>query len=111
MTKTLVQIRNQIEQLEREADDIRAKEVAGVVQRIKTAIEFYGLVEDDLFGPARKTPVESGKKALVKKPKKQLAPAKYRDPSTGRTWTGHGKRPGWFVQATESGVKPEELAM
>ena len=111
MARTLAQIKKQIEQLEKEAEKVRAKEVAGVIERIKTAIEFYGLTADDLFGSARKTAVGGGNKATSKKQKKQPAPAKYRDPATGKTWTGHGKRPGWFVQAVEGGVKPEEMAV
>lgn len=30
------------------------------------------------------------------KPAKKALPAKYRDPETGKTWSGKGKRPGWF---------------
>jgi DNA-binding protein H-NS len=111
MARTLVQIRNQIEQLEKEAKEVHAKEVAGVIQRIKTAIDFYGLVPKDLFGPEQKKVVEGDKKAVLKKPKKQPAPPKYRDPATGKTWNGHGKRPGWFVMAIESGMKAEDLAV
>jgi DNA-binding protein H-NS len=110
MPRTLVQIKNQIEQLEKEAEEVRTREVAGVIQRIKTAIEFYDLTANDLFGPGRKT-AESSNKVAPKKAKKQPTPPKYRDPATGKTWTGHGKRPGWFVQAIESGKNPEDLAL
>ena len=34
-----------------------------------------------------------------------------KDKETGKTWTGHGKRPGWFVKATEGGTKAEEMAV
>jgi DNA-binding protein H-NS len=111
MARTLVQIQTQIDRLEKEAAQVRANEVAGVVERIKAAIESYGLTADDLFGSARKTAVRGGNKAASKKQKKQPSPPKYRDPATGKTWTGHGKRPGWFVQAIESGAKAEEMAV
>jgi DNA-binding protein H-NS len=45
------------------------------------------------------------------KAKKVAAIAKYKDKETGKTWTGHGKRPGWFVQAIENGMKAEDMAM
>ena len=110
MARTLAQVRKQIEKLQTEADRLKANEAAGVVQRIKTAIDFYGLTAEDLFGSGPKVTAE-GKKVVVKKVKKTPAPAKYRDKTTGRTWTGHGKRPGWFVEAIEGGIKAEEMAV
>ena len=111
MARTLVQIKKQIESLEREAGQVRAKEVAGVIQRIKTAIDFYGLTAGDLFGSTGKAAAK-GKQIVtkVKKMKKSPVPAKYKDKDTGKTWTGHGKRPGWFVKAIEAGVTVEEMA-
>ena len=111
MARTLAQIKKQIDQLEREAEQVREKEVADVIERIKAAIDFYGLMAKDLFGPARKTAGKGSKKAASKKNVKRTTLPKYRDPVTGKTWTGHGKRPGWFVQAIERGVKPEEMAV
>lgn len=112
MARTLVQIKKQIQSLEREAEQVRAKEVAGVIQRIKTAIDFYGLTAGDLFGSAGKAAAKGKKLSVkVKKAKRSPAPAKYKDKDTGKTWTGHGKRPGWFVKATEAGVKAEEMAI
>ncbi len=112
MARTLTQIKKQIERLQKEADRLHASEVAGVVQRIKVAIDFYGLTAKDLFAPksdaAEKREKTPSKSAV--KPKKSRAPAKYKDKITGKTWTGHGKRPGWFVKAIESGVKSEEMA-
>ncbi|EQD76306.1 histone family protein nucleoid-structuring protein H-NS [mine drainage metagenome] len=38
------------------------------------------------------------------------APAKYCDPTNRSvTWSGHGKRPRWFLAALKSGKKPEDL--
>ncbi len=112
MARTLVQIKKQIQSLEKEAEQVRAKEIAGVIQRIKTAIDFYGLTASDLFGSNGKAAVKGKKIAVkVKKVKKSPAPAKYKDKDTGKTWTGHGKRPGWFVKAIEAGVKAEEMAV
>lgn len=46
--KTLAQIQSQIDKLQKEAEAIRAREVADVVGRIKEAIRHYGLSAADL---------------------------------------------------------------
>ena len=110
MARTLAQIQQQIDKLQQDAEKVKEKEVAGVIQRIKTAIDFYGLTANDLFGSAAKVSAK-GKKAAPKNVKKSPAPAKYMDKENGKTWTGHGKRPGWFVKAIEGGMKAEEMAV
>lgn len=110
MARTLAQVRKQIEKLEKEADRLKTSEAAGVVQRIKTAIDSYGLTAEDLFGNSTRLAAKR-QKAAAKKIKKSPAPAKYRDKQTGKTWTGHGKRPGWFVEAIEGGAKAQEMAV
>lgn len=111
MTKTYAQLQKQIKKLQQEADAARAKEVAGVVSRIKEAINHYGLTVADLFPPnaARKErTLRSSAKSGAKAPKKQLAPPKYSDGS-GKTWNGIGKRPGWFVAALTAGKTATDL--
>lgn len=142
--KTLAQIQAQIDKLNREAEAVRAKEVAGVVQRIQVAIAEYGLTAEDLGlvasrGPVRKTrgaapksvaksPAVKGAKSKAKSVKptatKKTAKAvkgvsakatpkphgviKYAD-GQGHTWTGVGKRPGWYLAALAAGRTTEEL--
>jgi len=50
MAKTLGQIQQQIAKLQREAESIRKREISGVIARIRTAIDHYGLTAQDLFG-------------------------------------------------------------
>jgi DNA-binding protein H-NS len=111
LARTLVQIKKQIQQLEKEADRAHANEVAGVIRKIKTAIDFYGLTAEDLFGSGKIKSAAKGKTPAPKKVKKSPSPAKYQDKATGKTWTGHGKRPAWFVSAIESGMKAEDMAV
>jgi DNA-binding protein H-NS len=126
MAKSLAQVNAQIAKLQREADALKAKEVAGVVAGIKEAIASYGLTSADLFDDAV-APVKSAtrqKRAATARPAAQSAPGKkapkapakkpasqikYRD-DAGHTWTGHGKRPNWFKAAIEAGKTPEDLA-
>ena len=107
MALTYSQIQSRITKLQAEAAALRRKEVAGVVAKIRQAIEHYGLTAEDLGlnGPASKS-AKSGKKAVGAK--RSVGVIKYRD-DTGRTWTGHGKRPGWFVAALASGKSAEDL--
>ena len=114
MARTLVVIEREMEKLKREADAVRAKEVVGVISRIRTAIEFYGLTAADLLPEIKKKvgrPQGVGGAAGNNAGKKKAAMAKFKDAATGKTWTGHGKRPGWYVLAIEAGRKPEDLAI
>ena len=113
MAKTLASIQRQIDKLQKEASAIRAKEVGGVVERIRSAIAFYGLTVDDLFGSKAATKTRGRRKATadatVKAVKPKAEPViKYKD-EAGHSWTGHGKRPGWFKAALEAGKTAEDL--
>ena len=45
-----------------------------------------------------------------KKGKKIKAPAKYSNPANANeTWSGRGRRPGWFKAAMAQGKKPETM--
>ncbi|MBN9890142.1 H-NS family nucleoid-associated regulatory protein [Salipiger abyssi] len=44
------------------------------------------------------------------KPGKQSAPPKYRHPENPEvTWSGRGRKPGWFVAALDSGKSEDDL--
>jgi DNA-binding protein H-NS len=36
---------------------------------------------------------------------------KYRDPASGKTWTGRGLKPKWVTEALESGKTLDDLAI
>ncbi len=101
MPKSLQQVLSQIDKLQKEANSIRAKEVAGVISRIQEAIRHYDLTPADLFG-------STAKKATAATKGKRGGVAKYQA-EDGRTWSGVGKRPNWFVAAIEAGKTPEDL--
>lgn len=107
MAKTLAEIQRQIATLKREAERIRETEVAEVIARIKQAIRHYGLSAKDLgFGGAG-----SSKRSASHTSVRRAGAAKYRDPATGMTWTGRGRRPQWFIDAIAKGKAPEDLAI
>lgn len=114
MARTLAQIQSQIDKLQKEAQALRAKEISGVVARIKEAIAHYGLTPQELFGEsagqktrgkAAKSSTRGAGKSAAKKP---ASPPKYRD-EAGHTWTGHGKRPNWFKAALAAGKTAADL--
>lgn len=110
MARTLAQIQSQIDKLQKEAQALRAKEISGVVARIKEAIAHYGLTPQELFGEtATKKPRGKAAKGAGKAAAKKPASApKYRD-DAGNTWTGHGKRPNWFKAALDAGKTAADL--
>lgn len=115
MAKTLAQIQQQIAKLQKEADAIKAREVNGVIERIREAIAHYGITVEDLFGAAkrgRRASATAGKTATQgnrKKPARQQAGViRFRD-EAGNKWTGNGKRPKWYLDALASGKTPEDL--
>jgi DNA-binding protein H-NS len=46
--KTYKQMLEEIERLKKQAEEVRQREVDEVISRIKVAIAFYGLTEEDL---------------------------------------------------------------
>lgn len=118
MPKSYKQVLAQIHKLQKEAETLRAKEVQGVVARIKEAIEHYGLTAEDLFGGPRSRKPNStvgGVQVEARHPRrtptksvKVSRPAKFRD-EAGNTWSGVGKRPEWFKAALAAGKTAEDL--
>ena len=101
-TETYGAVLAEIQKLEQRAADLRKTELPGVIQRIKEAIEAYGLTAADLgfgAGAAAKVaaPARGARGGGASKGKLQTGVAKYRDPKSGKTWTGRGKPPLWIV--------------
>lgn len=93
--KTYQAVRAEIARLEKQAEDLRRQELKTVIAQVRQAIADYGLTAADLgMGGGRKRAVSAGRRASTKA-------AKYRDPKTGQTWTGHGRPPTWIVSAKD----------
>lgn len=111
---TSTELLQQSDALRRQAEDLKRKEIPGVVARMKEAIAYYGLTARDLGLAAAGSPkVESakppGKKAAKKgRQGKQPGTIKYRD-TAGNAWTGVGRKPNWFVAALAAGAAPDSL--
>lgn len=102
MKKTLAAIEAEIARLKGMADKIYKDEVSGVIERMRTAIEHYGLTAADLgFGAGAGTRKSKASAGVPTKTGLMAGVAKYRDPSTGKTWTGRGKPPNWIASAAD----------
>jgi DNA-binding protein H-NS len=109
MKKTYQQIRRQIEALEREAEKLKRAEVAGVIERIKLAIDAYGLTAADLgLAVSPKVAKAQTQGSAGKALKKGKLPVKFRDQS-GNTWTGRGSQPRWLKGALAEGRNLDEF--
>lgn len=114
MPKSYVETLKDIEELNKKAEDLRKKEAPGVIERMKQAIQVYGITAEDLGLTAGASSASSTSRKPVKvskassKPSKSSAEPKYRG-GEGETWGGMGKRPDWLRAALASGRKIEEF--
>jgi DNA-binding protein H-NS len=87
------EILSQIEDLKRKAEDARRQEMAGAIAEIKQLMGQFGISVEDLGLAGR-----VGKIKI-----RGTVAAKYRDPVSGKTWTGRGRRPTWVLDLQGQG--------
>lgn len=109
--KTFLEVQKQIQQLQKEADQLRKQEANEVLARIKDAIAVYGFTAADLgvdSAPRGRVRRAAAAKLGRKGGKKSPAAPKYRD-LEGNVWSGRGPRPAWFKAALEAGTSADAL--
>ncbi|WP_227245312.1 H-NS histone family protein [Paraburkholderia caribensis] len=98
---TLENLQSKIAKLQMQVEAIVKKDSSVVVAKIRDLMEKHGLTTADIdayIGAGKMR----GRKAGVKSAAKSFAStAKYRDPKTGSTWTGHGRAPAWIANAKD----------
>ena len=82
--KSLLQQRQALDQ---QITQARKQEMSGAVSQVRALVAEFGLTAQDVFPSGRGRSASSGTK---------VAP-KYRNPSSGQTWTGRGKAPLWIA--------------
>lgn len=85
---TYKELKDQISKLQKSAEEAKAREIKKALDTARELIETYEMTAEQLGLIAAK-PVKP----------KVITPPKYRDPATGKTWNGIGKRPAWIVAA------------
>lgn len=101
MAQTYEQIQQKIVDLQRVAEAIRAKEVDGVVARIRVAIAHYGLTPEQLFGKP-KTGVRTSKTKSVPATWKKTGSVSYSD-GHGNHWAAGVSAPDGFGKRSLQG--------
>mgnify|MGYP000995386859 CR=1 FL=1 len=81
----VAELQAQIAALQAQVEEAKKSEQADAIAQCRALIAQYDLTEKQLFSK-RGAPKSAGK-----------APAKYRDPATGRTWSGKGRTPLWMA--------------
>lgn len=117
LMSNLLDIQSQIEKLQKQASEIRAKEFDATVQDILAKMQAFGITLKDLQTPkpgkGRKGVVAKVRPAKASKPNKRAGvtvAAKYRGPN-GETWTGRGLTPKWLTALVAQGQSKESFAI
>lgn len=115
----LIDIQSQIQKLQKQASEIRAREFDATVRDILVKMEAFGITLKDLQVNApgrakrRGRPVsKSSVKVMAKKKQVTSTPvaAKYRGPN-GESWSGRGLTPRWLASLIAQGQSKEDFAI
>jgi DNA-binding protein H-NS len=80
----------QAAELDRQIEEVRLSEIKDAIVRVKTIITEFKLSVNDVFDVPH-----IGKKRKASKSGSPVK-AKFRDPASGKTWSGRGKNPKWL---------------
>ena len=105
MVATYKELKRQIADLEKKADEARKLETVKVIEDIKVQIAEYDLTPGDLFEGIK---FETKPKTKVRA-SAAVNPPKYMDPKSGKTWNGIGKPPEWISSALKNGKNDDFL--
>ncbi|WDD90258.1 ABC transporter permease subunit (plasmid) [Burkholderia sp. FERM BP-3421] len=86
---TYDELKTQLEQLTREADTVKQREIEVALARIREAVAKYGIGPDQIFP---NWVVRGGEVNC-----RGVPMPKYRNPATGQTWVGRGRAPNWMA--------------
>ena len=115
----LIDIQSQIEKLQKQANEIKAKDFQSTVQEILVKMQAFGITVKDLqtakpakSGKAVRSKAKSVTDKAPKATKKSSTPvaAKYRGPN-GETWSGRGLTPKWLAALIAQGQSKEAFAI
>ena len=116
----LIELQGQIEQLQQQAAEIKARDFDKTVKEIREKMQVFGITVKDLTtvkrgpragkvkkdgAPAKKVASPGAKKQAGK----PVAP-KFRGPN-GETWSGRGLSPRWLASLVEQGANRDDFAI
>jgi DNA-binding protein H-NS len=107
---TYRELQEQAQKLMEQAEQQRQQELTQALESISKTVSELGISLEELFDYLKTAgfkPARGGRKAKSAKPSKVAA--KYQNPSTGETWSGRGRAPGWLREAEEKGKSREKF--
>ena len=93
------ELQQRIAELQAEAEAIRRQEFGSAIAEIRAKMQELGITVEDLQGGAPRTRRASATPVA----------AKYRDPASGKTWSGRGRSPVWLAEAEAQGRSRDEF--
>jgi DNA-binding protein H-NS len=102
---TLRDLLAQRAELEKQIESTQKQERGDAIAKVKSLMAEYGLTVNDLNARSATKPAGAGASKGGK------VAAKYRNASTGETWSGRGLQPRWLKTAIASGKKAEDFAV
>lgn len=97
---TLEQIQAKMKKLQAQAEAMLVAKSQAALNQIRDLMEKHGLTTADIgtHKGGKKRGRKPGAQAAVKA---GASVAKYRDPKSGASWTGHGRAPAWIANAKD----------
>ncbi|CAN7656348.1 H-NS histone family protein [Acidovorax sp. LjRoot129] len=86
MTTTYQELVRQRAELDRQIEEARSQELDAAVKQIRDLMSHYGITVNEIMPAAERAPRA-----------RQRVEPKYRDPASGKTWSGRGKPPLWIA--------------
>ena len=115
----LIDIQTQIQKLQKQASEIKAREFDATLRDILAKMDAFGISIKDLQAasvktkgrgrPASKTKANA-KPATKRKTVGAIVAAKFKGPN-GETWSGRGLTPRWLVTLIAQGQSKESFAI
>ena len=105
---TLQELMAQKDALERQIEQTKTQGRREAIDKVRALMREYGLSATDLSG--RKTATKTTAKKKKSSAGRKVA-AKYRNASTGESWSGRGLQPKWLKAAIAGGKKLTDFAL
>ncbi len=98
MDKSYQELLQEREALDAQIAQARKEAIEAAIAQVRSIVAEFDLTERDVF---RGSTASSKPKAKV--------PPKYRDPATGKTWSGRGKPPTWIANKDRAQFAIEQV--
>jgi DNA-binding protein H-NS len=106
---TYRELQEQAQKLLEQAEKQRLEERAAALESISKTVSEFEISLEELFDHLKAAGFKPTRAARGKAKAKAKVAAKYRNPSTGETWSGRGRAPSWLREAEEKGKAREKF--